>query len=221
MKMDINNTDCSREPTELCTIMSYYGSDKGDPFNQGNHNYTRFYYNLFNPVRKNKLRVFELGLGTNNVNIPSNMGVDGKPGASLRGWQHFFPNAEIFGADIDRDILFKEDRITTYYCDQYSEVDTREMWNNPPLMEDGMDIIIEDGYHVFTHNVAFFENSNYKLNVGGVYIIEDIMEYTLELWRNKLNEWRVRYPHIKFRLYSIPHKNNPHDNRLILAQRMF
>jgi len=49
--------------------------------NKNSHNYTILYDNLFKNIRNNKLRVFELGLGTNNPNIPSSMGENGKPGA--------------------------------------------------------------------------------------------------------------------------------------------
>jgi hypothetical protein len=41
----------------------------------------------------------------------------GKPGASLYVWRDFFPNAYIFGADIDKEVLFNDKRITTGYID--------------------------------------------------------------------------------------------------------
>ena len=59
--MDIINTNVAQETTELCYIMHFFGSDKGHPLNQGNHTYTRFYYNLFKDVRDRPLRVFENG----------------------------------------------------------------------------------------------------------------------------------------------------------------
>lgn len=100
--------------TSLCEIMGRYGSDKGHiDITKSHHNYTTYYYHIFNPIRTEKLRVFELGLGTNNPNLPSNMGVNGKPGASVYGWREFFPHSDIFGADIDTDILFSADRIRT------------------------------------------------------------------------------------------------------------
>ena len=46
----------------------------------------------------------------------------GKPGASLRVWRDYFPNAIIYGADIDKDILFAEERIKTFYIDQLDPV---------------------------------------------------------------------------------------------------
>ncbi len=99
--------------------MGRYQSDKGhENIIASWHNYTTFYYSIFKDFNEKPLRLFELGLGTNNVNLPSNMGPQGKPGASLYGWREFFPNSEIFGADIDTDILFNADRIKTFYCDQ-------------------------------------------------------------------------------------------------------
>src|SRR5882672_10593977 len=91
--------------TTLCDLMTSLGSDKGNPF----HNYTVVYDWLFSRFRNEDLAVFELGLGTNKVGAPSSMGPQGKPGASLRGWRSYFPRAQIFGADIDSDILFEED----------------------------------------------------------------------------------------------------------------
>ena len=78
--------------TPLCEIMGRYGSDKGNW-----HNYTTFYHSIFKDLREKKLRIFELGLGTNNVNLPSNMGSCGKPGASLYGWSEYFPHDVISG----------------------------------------------------------------------------------------------------------------------------
>lgn len=217
--MDIT-VNASQTPTDLCYIMHFFGSDKGHPMNEGPHSYTRFYYELFQPIRANPIRVFELGLGTNNTDVPSNMGPNGKPGASLRGWRQFFPNAQIFGADLDQRILFQEDRIQTFYCDQGSPDVIRDLWSKPELQE-GFDIIIEDGYHVFQYNVTFFENSFHKLNPGGIYIIEDVMDYTMHMWQEKIPEWERRFPNMKFRFYSIDHDRNPHDNRLVIAQRIF
>ena len=101
--------------TPLCEIMGKHQSDKGSiNIDSSWHNYTTFYYSIFKDLREKNLRVFELGLGTNNVNVPSNMGPNGRPGASLYGWSEFFPNADIFGADIDTDILFNTDKIKTF-----------------------------------------------------------------------------------------------------------
>jgi SAM-dependent methyltransferase len=175
---------------------------------------------LFEDLCEKKLRVFELGLGTNNPHLPSNMGVNGKPGASLRGWAAYFPNAKVYGADIDMNILFEEDRIKTYYCNQLVPQEIKAMWNERELWEP-FDIIIEDGLHEFEANVCFFENSIHKLKRGGYYIIEDLTINTLQQWQEKIKEWEVVYPEIKFKLVMLANKNNNWDNNLLVAHFNF
>src|SRR5215472_13940731 len=65
-------------PTKMCRVMTKHGSDKGRP-----NNYTPLYSALFKDRYDQPLRIFELGLGSNNLDVPSNMGVFGVPGASL------------------------------------------------------------------------------------------------------------------------------------------
>ena len=60
----------------------------------------------------------EIGLGTYHLDTPSNMGRKGVPGASLRGFRDWAPQAIVRGADVDRRILFSEERITTHFVDQ-------------------------------------------------------------------------------------------------------
>jgi SAM-dependent methyltransferase len=205
------------ESTELCKIMGECGSDKGhENISESKHNYTLLYYKLFAPIKDKKLRIFELGLGTNNPYLPSSMGVNGKPGASLYGWSKFFQNAHIFGADIDRDILFETERIRTYYCDQTNMHEIRKMWNNRELWEP-FDIIVEDGLHEFDANVCFFENSIHKLKQNGYFIIEDIVYNTILRWEEKINEWRIIYPHLSFQLIRLPNLVNNYDNNLLVV----
>ena len=203
--------------TPLCEIMGNCGSDKGS-INICNswHNYTTFYYNIFKNLRENKLRVFELGLGTNNINIPSNMGLNGKPGASLYGWSEFFPNSDIFGADIDSNILFNTDKIKTFYCDQTNSEIIKKMWDEPAL-QDNFDIIIEDGLHKFNANVCFFENSIHKLKPNGYFIIEDIIKSEEYLFENKIKQWEDQYKDCLFTLLKIPSSKNNCDNTLLVV----
>jgi SAM-dependent methyltransferase len=206
------------KPTPLCSIMEKHGSDKGSLTMRNRHNYTTLYYELLKSWRLRELRVFELGLGTNFTDVKSNMGSNGKPGASLRGWAEFFPNARIFGADIDKRVLFQEDRIQTFYCDQLDPVAIKGMWLQKDLKE-GFDLIVEDGLHEYAANVCFFENSIRKLKPGGIYSIEDIRSQDLALFVKKLNEWRSTYTDFSFHLACIDHAHNKHDNNLLLVTR--
>ena len=202
--------------TSLCEIMGRNKSDKGHiNINYSQHNYTTFYYSIFNKFYDKNLRVFELGIGTNNVNLPSNMGPYGRPGASLYGWAEFFPNSCIFGADIDRNILFNNDKIKTFYCDQTDPEIIKKMWDEPILNEQ-FDIIIEDGLHTFNANVCFFENSIHKLKKNGYYIIEDINKNDIPLFVDKIKEWENKYVDYLFTILQIPSFVNHDDNNLLV-----
>jgi hypothetical protein len=205
--------------TPLCEIMGRNKSDKGDiDIKNCWHNYTTFYYSVFKDMRDRSLRVFELGLGTNNPNLPSSMGINGRPGASLYGWSEFFKNARIYGADIDKNILFKTDIIDTFYCDQTDPDVIKTMWESPELSEP-FDIIVEDGLHEFNANVCFFENSIHKLASGGYYIIEDVVHDELPLFKEKMAEWSKKYVDLTFDLVQLHSTRNKWDNNLIVVKK--
>jgi hypothetical protein len=202
-------------PTKMCRIMTRLGSDKGS----GKHNYTTVYSALLGKLCDQPLLIFELGLGTNNPKVPSSMGVEGRPGASLRGWRELFPNALVCGADIDRDILFEEDRIKTFYCDQLDSVAIRNLWSQPAL-RDGCDIIIDDGVHTFEGNTSFLDGSLERLRPGGVYVIEDLENETIGKWRNRLETiYTQRFPNHEFAFVTLPNSPNECDNNMLIIHR--
>ena len=206
--------------TILCEIMERNKSDKGSTnIKQCHHNYTTYYHYLFNSIRYDNILLFELGLGTNNINLIGNMGENGIPGSSLFGWSEYFPNGKIFGADIDKDILFKNDKITTFWCDQTDENIIKNMWDNQELKELEFDIIIEDGLHTFNANICFFENSIHKLKNGGYYIIEDINNSEMYLFNDKIFEWKNKYENLEFTIINLKNYPNIWDNNLILIKK--
>jgi len=205
-------------PTRLCRIMTWYGSDKG----HRKHNYTTVYSALFAEMRNQALRIFELGLGTNNPDLRSSMGVSGLPGASLRGWREFFPRALVYGADIDHEILFEEDRIKTFYCDQCDDSSIRSLWSKPELQGCGMDMIVEDGLHTFDSNISFLDGSLDHLRAGGFYITEDIASSAVDRWLDVLETvYARRFPAYEFSLVALPNPLNPDDNNLLIVHRRF
>lgn len=162
----------------LSNLSKKYGSDKGSPhtndsgpFYWNYHTYTDFYSIIFENIRDKSLNIFECGIGSNDESIKSNMTSSGIPGASLRMWKEYFPNSNIYGADIDKKILFNEERIKTFFIDQTLKQSILDMWSNIPEM---IDIIIDDGLHEFYAGVTLYENSIHKLKKDGIYIIEDV-----------------------------------------------
>lgn len=166
----------------LNRLCDKYGSDKGSELTQSDnywhlpHNYTKVYASLFHRIKDNNLIIFECGLGTNNPTLSSSMGPNGKPGASLRVWRDFFPNAQVYGADIDRDTLFLEERIITDYMDQTDPESVKAFWSKHDIYPN---VIIDDGLHEYDAGVCLFENSIDRLSDNGIYVIEDILKEDL------------------------------------------
>lgn len=100
------------------------------------------------------------------------MGADGKPGASLRVWRDYFPNAIVYGADIDRDILFAEERIKTFYIDQLDPMAISAFWGMVGAGD--FDLMVDDGLHEFEAGTCLFTHSVQHLSQNGIYIIEDV-----------------------------------------------
>jgi hypothetical protein len=206
--------------TQLCELMKKYGSDKG----QGMHNYTIYYHNQFKEIKNEKLHIFELGLGSNNTDVPSNMGPFGKPGASLRAWRDYFINANIYGADIDKRILFNEERIQTFYCDQTNEESIKKLWNHEILKTLLFDIIIEDGLHEFKANLKFLINSLDKLSPNGVYICEDLKPNTIELFEKEIVILEQQFKEYSFKIIKLENSENTYniwnDNNLLVVRKI-
>jgi len=165
----------------LNVLCDKYGSDKGEvssdgnPYDWASHNYADIYELMFRLRRNDVELVLECGIGTNNPNLISTMGLDGKPGASMRLWRDFFPKAQIIGIDIDSDMLFEEDRISTYYCDQTCSDSIENFCELASLSPSSIDIIIDDGLHEFHAGKMLFEAMNKYLAFDGVYVIEDVI----------------------------------------------
>lgn len=199
--------------TPLCKIMKSEGTDKALYAGNGKHNYTPIYHHFFNQLQQKEINLFELGIGTTNLSIEANMGLKGRPGASLRGWRTYFENGRIFGADIDKTILFEENRIKTFYCDQTNASVISELWNQLPQ---SFDIIIDDGLHEFDANVIFLENSIFKVSNNGFFIIEDVKSSLLDKWDQYLKEFCQNQDHLTYFIFKIPNRYNKFDNNIIM-----
>jgi hypothetical protein len=157
----------------LKVLFDRFGSDKSS---------NRNYHLLYGEILKNPAdvsSVLEFGLGTNNPNIASNMGSDGVSGASVRAFREHLPNAMIFGADVDTDTLFQEERIKTFYVDQTDLKTFEALGQNLP---EAFDLIIDDGLHAPNANLAVLAFGLTRLKRQGWLVIEDIAERAIPLW---------------------------------------
>jgi hypothetical protein len=170
----VDNDDKRAAAERLKELCNYYGSDKAQ------NQYHLLYGSLF-AERDSITSVLEVGLGTNNLDVVSNMGIDGKPGASLRAFREFFPQARIFGADVDRRILFAEKRIATFFVDQTDPGSFAELAEAVDAVE--FDLIVDDGLHSPNANLTTVLFGLDRLKAGAFLVVEDIAPAALPLWQ--------------------------------------
>lgn len=157
------NQNIKKSSKELLQLFTEYGSDKGEIFSE-------IYSSLFTN-RMNVKKILEVGIGSNNQRIVSNMTRLGKPGSSLRAFRDFFPKAFINGADIDENILFSEDRIKTFKVDQ---TNIKSLENLKKSIGSEFDLIIDDGLHSPDANINTLVLGLQLIKINGWIIIEDI-----------------------------------------------
>jgi hypothetical protein len=162
-----NSSFMNQNATKLGEILKVNRSDKSTY-----HNYHYLYSHIFNELNNENLNILEIGIGTNNPSLVSTMGSNGRPGASLYAFAEYLPNANIYGADIDKSILFSTERINTCYVDQ---LDVKTFDNIKKTFGNiEYDLIIDDGLHSIgaNFNTLLFALDNIKIN--GWIVIEDI-----------------------------------------------
>ena len=158
---------------ELGRLFKVNGSDKT------RHQYHWLYGSVLAEPEKIE-KILEIGLGTNNVDVMSHMERTGRPGASLLAFRSFCPGAQIFGADIDARVLFKDERITTLQVDQTNKDSLDALSKSLP---NDFDLVIDDGLHSPDANVLTLTFGLGLIRPGGWVVIEDIKPSASSLWR--------------------------------------
>jgi SAM-dependent methyltransferase len=158
----------------LAKLLRLHGSDKSTV-----HSYYLAYSALLANRRAEPLRILEIGIGTNDPDAPSSMGTAGRPGASLRAWRDWGPRFEVHGADIDRRILFQEERIKTHWVDQTS---LESLAGLETLGKGSFDLIIDDGLHRPDANLKTLAFAMRMLKPNGIVVIEDIIKPLAPFW---------------------------------------
>ena len=167
---DINEFTNSKEG-ELKELFQKYGSDKFI------HGYYKYYSSILS--EKSDLDILEIGLGTKNPNIPStmffykqDMDFDSTPGSSLRAFRDFVKDSRIYGADIDKDILFEEDNIKTDFVDQLNRETLDSLFIET---QKDFDFIIIDGLHHITSDLNSVLSLIKRLKSKSTLVVEDIL----------------------------------------------
>lgn len=216
LSIEKNPAKITGEITKLC---DKYGSDKGSfvsnhVYPWPPHTYSDIYEMLFGNIKNNKMKIFECGIGSNDINIPFNMSKNGIPGASLRVWRDYFPNSEIYGADIDLNVLFEEERIKTGFINQLEKISIKKYFLKYNYK---FDIMIDDGLHTADGAICLFKNSFRYLMPNGFYIIEDLLRKDI----SKFCKFVQKYINKKMQIIFMDSKDNPQNNLIIIKKQKF
>ena len=149
------NSKVIKQDSPFRDIFNYFNCDKSS-----DHSYGQVYDMLFPPERREEIRsILEIGV---------------QYGRSLQSWEIAFPNAVIYGVDKSTEVEMLGQRTTVGVCDSTKPRfvwDTLEKWNIKPQ---SLDLIIDDGSHVFRDQLATAAILKPYLSDRGVYIVEDI-----------------------------------------------
>lgn len=143
--------------------------------------------------------IYERYLSKNRLQVKKFVEIGIRNGCSLRMWKEYFPNAHIYGIDIDpRCKQFEEDRITCFIGDQNNEdflLKIKEEIGD-------YDVLLDDGSHITEHQIKTFNILYENCKEKGFYIIEDLRNSYEEI----LNHHNVRgiWPGMKY--------NEPNDS---------
>ena len=182
--------EISDEEDRLLRLFDSHGSDKGE-----RHGYYRIYHQLLS-VAAGPVTILEIGIGSNDRKIPSNMGRYASPGASLRAFRDFKKGTTVFGADIDSKILNSDLDIICYHLDQTSDKSWLSLTEK--ISPKSLDLLIDDGLHSPMANLRTLIYGPKLLKSNGCIVIEDIAENAIPLWNLVAHLSREKW---KFTLY--------------------
>lgn len=169
------DTESGEAALKLQHLFDTCGSDKSSL-----HDYHWVYGSILSKPASVRA-ILEIGLGTNNESVACHMGSEGRPGASIRAFRDFCEGAAVYGADIDRSILFTEDRIKTFEVDQTSPESFERLLERLP---NNFDLVIDDGLHAPDANILTLSYGLKLIKSGGWVVIEDILEQSQPIWQS-------------------------------------
>jgi hypothetical protein len=139
-------------PATLDEIGLKFGTDKAS----SHHDYLSFYERFLAPMRDEPITLLEIGVFQ---------------GASLYTWREFFPKANIIGVDVQLTCKqFESDRIKIELADQSN----LEHLSQLALTHGPFDLVVEDGSHMWEHQITSLRALFPFIRSGGHYIVEDL-----------------------------------------------
>lgn len=121
------------------------------------HNFLEIYEPLFEPMRDDSIRFFEIGILT---------------GLSHLMWVNYFQNSKVFGIDLrDYSRVSAGSGIMTFVADQANREDLNAFID---ASGGNFDVILDDGGHAMDHQQVSLGFLFKEVKPGGMFIIEDV-----------------------------------------------
>ena len=144
---------CPGSSESLSQLGQRMGTDKGT-----DHSYLEVYEQLFEPLRRRPMTMLEIGVYKGN---------------SLRMWKAWFPQARIFGMDINPSVA-EVPGCELVIANQTDRSAIESRWS-----DESLDLIIDDGSHRLEHQLLALCYLWPKLKRGGMYVIEDVSDIAM------------------------------------------
>jgi hypothetical protein len=116
------------------------------------HTYIEIYEEHMN--KKSNIDILEIGV---------------QKGHSIRMWQDYFDNSNVYGIDITLDNVIYDGLQNAYVCDATSENQINSTFGSKKF-----DYVVDDGSHLIEHQITSFDILWPRIKPGGKYFIEDV-----------------------------------------------
>ena len=132
--------------------IAYGSTDKG-PLG---HGFTEVYERFLEPLRSRPVRVLEIGIAS---------------GGSLLAWRDYFPRAQVYGIDIEKNAHLDSEVIHTFVADQSKREQLGAFLAKFP---GPFDLIVDDGGHAMNQQQVSLGFLFPHVRAGGYYVVEDL-----------------------------------------------
>jgi|TARA_R110002074_G_C12503556_1_gene662793 hypothetical protein len=158
------------------------------------HSYIPVYDELFRDKKDSAIKLLEVGVSQ---------------GGSINLFKEYFKNGEVIGCDIapSPEWLNEFENVTIYCEDFYTETAINKFPNNY------FDIVIDDGIHSLESFKFLIERFLYKINLGGLLILEDIPDIE---WIDILIKLIPKDVSYTYKVYDLRYIKNRYDDIILV-----
>ena len=176
------------------SVDTRFGTDK-----MTSHSYQSVYDDIFSNYKDSCNNLLEIGF-------------DG--GFALQAYSEYFSNACIYGIDI------KDNRSETLKTNSNVKVFVGDACSKEAINHFNLefDIIIEDASHLSEHQIQHFRDFNKYVKKGGIYIIEDIHESSLDIVLQETTKI-AKENRFTYKLYDLRYIKNRFDDIIIIFKK--